>query len=162
MSQIIYSRLTILKKSAVTLSIPPIPQQITPSHVPSLSLSNSVIAGSGAPPAHYYQRALGLCERWFDGDIDQPAFEEGMRHMFGTQGYILFTMDKLLHGVMRQVRLLPLSLGNHTDEFRNRSLKPASPTLVLKTSSTSSPQIAPTLTVLQPLSRRSTAPNPSP
>lgn len=56
------------------------------------------------PAAHYYQRALGLCERLFDGDIDQAAFEEALRHMFGTQGYVLFAFDKLLHGIVKQVR----------------------------------------------------------
>lgn len=51
----------------------------------------------------YYQRALGLCEKLFDGEIDQAAFEEAMRTMFATQGYTLFTVDKLLNMILKQV-----------------------------------------------------------
>lgn len=58
---------------------------------------------STVPPIHFYHRALGLCERLYDGDIDQSAFEEGLRQMFGTQAYILFTLDKVIHAILKQV-----------------------------------------------------------
>lgn len=52
----------------------------------------------------YYQRALGLCEKLFDGEIDQAAFEEATRSLFATQGFMLFSIDKLLNMVLKQVR----------------------------------------------------------
>lgn len=56
-----------------------------------------------ATSALYYERALSLCERLFDGDMDQVAFEETVRSMFGTEGYSIFGMDKLLSNMMKHV-----------------------------------------------------------
>lgn len=106
-TQIVYHRLTLLKSSAVALTTPPNPEPISERHVPSLSLSLT-IGPNGGRPNEYYQRALGLCERLFDGDVDQQAFEEGMRGMFGTQGYMLFTVDKLCMSIVKHVRLFAL------------------------------------------------------
>lgn len=53
---------------------------------------------------HHYQRGLILCERLFDGEIDQASFEESLRGIFAIEGYILFTIDKLLHGLIKIVR----------------------------------------------------------
>ncbi|KAL8276936.1 hypothetical protein RQP46_010664 [Phenoliferia psychrophenolica] len=102
--QIIYHRLTLLKSSAVALTTPPKPEPISEKHVPSLSLSLTIVPSTAAnamQPNVYYHRALALCEKLFDGEVDQPAFEEGMRQMFGTQGYMLFTVDKLLMSIIK-------------------------------------------------------------
>ncbi|KAK4698449.1 paired amphipathic helix protein Sin3a, partial [Phenoliferia sp. Uapishka_3] len=102
--QIVYHRLTLLKSSAIALTTPPKPEPITEKHVPSLSHSLTLVpsmASSGGAPNLYYQRALGLCEKLFDGDVDQQQFEEGMRQMFGTQGYMLFTIDKVLLSIIK-------------------------------------------------------------
>lgn len=56
----------------------------------------------------YYERALALAEQLFDGLIDQNVFEEGMRKMFATQGYMLFTVDKLLTAILKHVRYFAL------------------------------------------------------
>lgn len=87
----------------------------------------------------YYQRALGLCEKLFDGEIDQAAFEEAMRTMFATQGYTLFTVDKLLNMILKQVSSFFLFLpslrwiADPVPPFSNRSANRASRTPRLAT-----------------------------
>jgi paired amphipathic helix protein Sin3a len=53
---------------------------------------------------HFYDHLLSLCEKLFDNEIDQSAFEEAMRFMFGTRAFISFTLDKLVAAVVKQVR----------------------------------------------------------
>lgn len=106
--QILYGRLLILKSSAKILSVPTPPQPITDQYVPSLSLASTLAISYTSPhypPSHYYQRALGLCEQLFDGEIDQANFEEIMRQMFGTHAYIIFTVHKICNSVIKLVSL---------------------------------------------------------
>ena len=61
-----------------------------------------------APPVvseDHYQRGLILCEKLFDGEVDQATFEETLRTIFAIDGHILFTIDKLLQGLVKTVGL---------------------------------------------------------
>lgn len=105
-SKTLYGRLVLLKMSAVTIAAPPAQTPITAQFVPSLSLAATFSTASAqltTPPGHYYQRALGLCERLFEGAVDQATFEDTLRRMFGTQAYIMFTIDKLCNSVVKLV-----------------------------------------------------------
>lgn len=51
----------------------------------------------------YYEAILDLIDRFFDGDIDQAHFEEYTRYVFVTEAYLLFTIDKLVHTMVKQV-----------------------------------------------------------
>ena len=51
----------------------------------------------------YYRAMFRLLEKFFDGDVDQQTYEESMRYIFGTQAYIMFTIDRLLLSMTRQV-----------------------------------------------------------
>ncbi|GAA6014189.1 hypothetical protein JCM11491_004132 [Sporobolomyces phaffii] len=108
--QVLYHRLTLLRNSAVSLAVPPPPQPITTAHVPSLSLSLSLAPANGerwtASAEYYYQRALSLCEKFFEGELDQPAFEDSIRRILASQGYMLFTVDKLAMNMIKQVQAL--------------------------------------------------------
>ena len=70
---------------------------------------------------HFYDLMLDSCERLFDNDIEQSAFEDQMRCMFGIkvcplslglhfkltysqEAYKLFTIDKLIGSIIKQVR----------------------------------------------------------
>ncbi|KAM0788132.1 hypothetical protein ACM66B_001297 [Microbotryomycetes sp. NB124-2] len=108
--QILYYRLRLLKTSAIAVVQPPPPLPITDKHVPSLSLSVTIQqsmpgAQTTVLAQQLYQRALGLCEKLFDGELDQATFEDSMRQMFATQGYMLFTIDKVMTGIMKQCQL---------------------------------------------------------
>lgn len=52
----------------------------------------------------YYNALLKLIDRFFDDELDQHVFEECARYIFGTKAYIMFTIDKLMISIMRQVR----------------------------------------------------------
>jgi paired amphipathic helix protein Sin3a len=39
-----------------------------------------------------------------DGNMDSSSYEDSLREMFGIHAYIAFTMDKIIHNCVRQVR----------------------------------------------------------
>ncbi|PHZ11183.1 uncharacterized protein RHIMIDRAFT_238626 [Rhizopus microsporus ATCC 52813] len=54
----------------------------------------------------YYQAILELIDKFFDGDIDQTLFEEYTRYVFVTDAYLLFTIDKLVHTMIKQIQTI--------------------------------------------------------
>ena len=72
---------------------------------------NSWSSNAGAPPVsgkdidpdHFYRFLLSCIEKLFDGELDQSAFEDCARVVFGTQAYQLFTVDKVISAVNKQV-----------------------------------------------------------
>jgi paired amphipathic helix protein Sin3a len=53
---------------------------------------------------HFYGLMLESCERLFDNELEQTAFEDQMRHMFGVkEAYKIFTIDKLIGVIIKQV-----------------------------------------------------------
>ncbi|CEI90614.1 Putative Paired amphipathic helix protein Sin3b [Rhizopus microsporus] len=54
----------------------------------------------------YYQAVLELIDKFFDGDIDQTLFEEYTRYVFVTDAYLLFTIDKLVHTMIKQIQTI--------------------------------------------------------
>ncbi|KAG0170624.1 Transcriptional regulatory protein sin3 [Apophysomyces sp. BC1021] len=51
----------------------------------------------------YYNALLHLIESFFTGGTDPPVFEECSRYIFGTHSYTMFTIDKLIASIARQV-----------------------------------------------------------
>ncbi|GAA6019428.1 hypothetical protein JCM10207_001383 [Rhodosporidiobolus poonsookiae] len=111
--QILQHRLALLRSSAAVLATPPPQEPITPAHVPSLSMKLSYAPPTGdawtSAAELYYQRALAICEKFFESEIDQATFEEALRRIMATQGYVLFTVDKILASILK------LSLTATTD-----------------------------------------------
>ena len=54
-------------------------------------------------PSRYYDTVLDLCEKLFDGDLDQATFEETVRYMYGIEGYHIFTIDKVVAAFVKAV-----------------------------------------------------------
>jgi hypothetical protein len=52
-----------------------------------------------------YGALLDLIDKFFDPDynIEQQTFEECCRYIFGTEAYTLFTIDKLVSALIKQV-----------------------------------------------------------
>ncbi|KAJ7242561.1 hypothetical protein B0H12DRAFT_1132175 [Mycena haematopus] len=63
-------------------------------------------AAGGAPPNVAYMYLLDACEKVFDNELDQATFEEHMRWFFGGKAYHLFTMDKLITALVKQVQTI--------------------------------------------------------
>lgn len=55
-------------------------------------------------PRHYYGTLLQMCERLFDGELDQSSFEEAARFMFDIDAYPIFTVDKVISSLIKAVR----------------------------------------------------------
>ncbi|KAF5368328.1 hypothetical protein D9758_002152 [Tetrapyrgos nigripes] len=53
-----------------------------------------------------YMYLLDACDKVFSGDLDQIAFEEHMRWFFGNKAYHLFTLDKLIIALVKQVQTI--------------------------------------------------------
>ncbi|KAF5380698.1 hypothetical protein D9757_007032 [Collybiopsis confluens] len=57
--------------------------------------------------AHSYDVLLQNCERLFDNEIEQGAFEDQMRLLFGVKhAYKIFTIDKLIGTIIKQVQVV--------------------------------------------------------
>ena len=63
------------------------------------------------PVEHYYTHFLSLVKDLLDCNIEQTAFEDKLREMFGVNSYIAFTLDKLITHIVRQVPLAFLFLS---------------------------------------------------
>ncbi|KAI8150039.1 hypothetical protein BJV82DRAFT_585571 [Fennellomyces sp. T-0311] len=56
----------------------------------------------------YYNALLDLIDRFFDGELDQAMFEEKSRYIFVTDAHVLFTIDKLVHSIIKQIQLVTM------------------------------------------------------
>lgn len=81
--------------------------------------------------ARFYDHLLECCENFFAGDLDQSTFEENLRFMFGTKAYLMFTVDKVIAALIKQVSCsqsicfegltnarAPGAHGNHRPPYR--------------------------------------------
>jgi paired amphipathic helix protein Sin3a len=60
---------------------------------------------SGPNPAKdFYDYLLVCCEQLFDNEMEQSIFEDNLRFMFGIKAYLLFTVDKVVAAIIKQVR----------------------------------------------------------
>lgn len=65
----------------------------------------------------YYPAFLDMIRSLLDGNLDSAQYEDTLREMFTIHAYIGFTIDKVIHNIIRQVRRgavgLALSIVNH-------------------------------------------------
>jgi paired amphipathic helix protein Sin3a len=50
-----------------------------------------------------YPPLLELCKRVIEQDQDSNQFEDAVRHLYGTKGYKIYTVDKLIQAIVKQV-----------------------------------------------------------
>ena len=50
-----------------------------------------------------YPPLLELCKRIIEQDQDSNQFEDAVRHLYGTKGYKIYTVDKLIQAIVKQV-----------------------------------------------------------
>lgn len=53
-----------------------------------------------------YSVMLELIEKQFEGELELSTFEECLRYIYGTKAYIMFTVDKLVQNMVKQVRYI--------------------------------------------------------
>lgn len=99
-----YHRLLSFKKLAAELAQAGNHRRLSPlGSELGLSLPVGVVDTGDNPAEHYYEYALELAEKLFDGDVDQQTYEEQLRYMGGIRSYPLFTLDKLISTVIKHV-----------------------------------------------------------
>ncbi|OAD79564.1 hypothetical protein PHYBLDRAFT_162621 [Phycomyces blakesleeanus NRRL 1555(-)] len=54
----------------------------------------------------YYHAILELIDKLFDGELEQPVFEESTRYLFCTEAYVFFTVDKLALAIIKQIQAI--------------------------------------------------------
>ena len=89
--QVLYSRFLFFKNLAALMANQPSKSTTTATAskaptIPQLAQLDERISHA----EHYYDLMLESCERLFDNEIDQHAFEEQMRFMFGYKVYLRF------------------------------------------------------------------------
>ncbi|KAI9485516.1 MAG: hypothetical protein EXX96DRAFT_545381 [Benjaminiella poitrasii] len=53
-----------------------------------------------------YEALLDVIERFIEAEYDQATFEENARFIYGTEAYIIFTIDKLLYSLIKQIQVV--------------------------------------------------------
>lgn len=102
--QLLYSRLNTMKETARHLSSTTTKDALSNSAYTLYGKSNPRFNGQDViAPTAMYDSMLEMCEKLFGGEIDQPAFEDGIRSLFGNKGYQVFTIDKLLSALVKTV-----------------------------------------------------------
>ena len=129
--KVLYSRLLACKSLASQLANDPMSPFTANSVASELALLDNDAPELGLlnlqkqnlnPAAYFYDYLLESCERLFDNVIEQQMFEDICRHMFGTkvcptmeifllnlsccktQAYTMFTIDKVLGSLLKQVQ----------------------------------------------------------
>nr|XP_031858732.1 uncharacterized protein CI109_005826 [Kwoniella shandongensis]KAA5525804.1 hypothetical protein CI109_005826 [Kwoniella shandongensis] len=107
--QILYSRLLTCKEIAEQLASEK-KQPINPTAI-KLGLAEPETAyygieGGENPAQHYYGHLLSMSERLFENEVDNLTFEETLRLMFGKKAYIMFTVDRVIAGIVKQVQTI--------------------------------------------------------
>ncbi|WVR05681.1 hypothetical protein IAU60_002703 [Kwoniella sp. DSM 27419] len=107
--QILYSRLVMCKDIADKLAREK-KQPINPVAIKlGLAEPDSQYFGIEAgenPAQHYYGHLLSMAERLFENDVDNLTFEETLRLMFGTKAYTMFTVDRVIAAIVKQVQTI--------------------------------------------------------
>lgn len=103
---IAYERLEKLKQAAVASQNRPFFTEKTNVVAQFLDLhsrqSTMTVDEELASGRDFYGVLLYLLEQLIEGEIEPGLFEEKVRYMFGTSGYLIFTFDKVLLSLLRQ------------------------------------------------------------
>ncbi|THH08411.1 hypothetical protein EW145_g2724 [Phellinidium pouzarii] len=110
--ELLYSRLSTCKGLAMKLASDPASPYLANPVASDLALLDTgapshrlaELQKGPSPAAHFYGYLLEACEKLFDNEIDQQAFEDITRYMFGTRAYIMFTVDKVIGAIIKQVQ----------------------------------------------------------
>ncbi|KAM0834829.1 hypothetical protein ACQ4PT_063342 [Festuca glaucescens] len=66
---------------------------------------------------HQYSKFMAALYNLLDGSSDNTKFEDDCRSIIGTQSYVLFTLDKLIYKVVKQLQAIA------SDEMDNKLLQ---------------------------------------
>ena len=109
----LYHRLATLKRQAAKLASSASDDRLSPFAV-SIGLANPMPDIDNVPAPRgktYYDHMLTLCERLFEGEVDNATFEENLRYMWGINAYPAFTFDKIIATMVKHVSTAGVRCG---------------------------------------------------
>ncbi|RCI06627.1 Transcriptional regulatory protein sin3, partial [Rhizopus stolonifer] len=56
----------------------------------------------------HYHASLDIIDRFLEGEYDQNTFEENLRYVCGIDAYVMFTVDKLLQSLIKQIQIVSM------------------------------------------------------
>ncbi|KAJ3220080.1 Transcriptional regulatory protein sin3 [Dinochytrium kinnereticum] len=106
--QVLYSRLLKMKEMSQFLADnPPRAETLNPTAV-DLGIQSKEPAPDAIIPnvKDRYSGLLRAIHDLFDGKLETQEFEDRCRALFGTSGYLMFTVDKLIQSVVKQIQAI--------------------------------------------------------
>ncbi|KAJ4836782.1 hypothetical protein Tsubulata_013609 [Turnera subulata] len=92
-------------------------ERIQSAKVNSSSAERRWRASNDMTPTDLYARFMGALYNLLDGSSDNTKFEDDCRAIIGTQSYVLFTLDKLIYKLVKQLQTVA------SDEMDNKLLQ---------------------------------------
>lgn len=92
-------------------------ERIQSAKINSSSAEKKWRASSDPCPTDSYARFMSALYNLLDGSSDNTKFEDDCRAIIGTQSYVLFTLDKLIYKLVKQLQTIV------TDEMDNKLLQ---------------------------------------
>ncbi|OMO57284.1 paired amphipathic helix protein Sin3-like 4-like protein [Corchorus capsularis] len=92
-------------------------ERIQSAKINSSSADKKWRASSDSNPTDLYARFLSALYNLLDGSSDNTKFEDDCRAIIGTQSYVLFTLDKLIYKLVKQLQAVA------SDEMDNKLLQ---------------------------------------
>ncbi|KAF5443219.1 hypothetical protein F2P56_035794 [Juglans regia] len=92
-------------------------ERIQSAKVNSSSAERKWRASNDSSPTDLYARFMNALYNLLDGSSDNTKFEDDCRAIIGTRSYVLFTLDKLIYKLVKQLQTVS------TDEMDNKLLQ---------------------------------------
>lgn len=92
-------------------------ERIQSAKVNSSSAERKWRASNDSSPTDLYARFMNALYNLLDGSSDNTKFEDDCRAIIGTQSYVLFTLDKLIYKLVKQLQTVA------ADEMDNKLLQ---------------------------------------
>ncbi|XP_057509784.1 paired amphipathic helix protein Sin3-like 4 [Actinidia eriantha] len=92
-------------------------ERIQSAKINSSSAEKKWKGSSDTTPTDLYARFLTALYNLLDGSSDNTKFEDDCRAIIGTQSYVLFTLDKLIYKLVKQLQTIA------TDDVDNKLLQ---------------------------------------
>ncbi|XP_015575286.2 paired amphipathic helix protein Sin3-like 4 isoform X2 [Ricinus communis] len=92
-------------------------ERIQSAKINSSSAERKWRASNDTSPTDLYARFMSALYNLLDGSSDNTKFEDDCRAIIGTQSYVLFTLDKLIYKLVKQLQTVA------SDEMDNKLLQ---------------------------------------
>ncbi|XP_028094445.1 paired amphipathic helix protein Sin3-like 3, partial [Camellia sinensis] len=92
-------------------------ERIQSAKINSSSAEKKWRGSNDTSPTDLYARFMSALYNLLDGSFDNTKFEDDCRAIIGTQSYLLFTLDKLIYKLVKQLQMIT------SDEMDNKLLQ---------------------------------------